>query len=71
MQISDFLVKKMLVSITFCGSLQKKLHFGWISFKQHEEFQITLSLCVQLLPRLAKPTITRKIFETNSSFHVK
>ena len=28
MQISDFLVKKCYSSITFCGFLRKKLHFG-------------------------------------------
>ena len=51
MQISDFLVKKRQSSITF---LQKSYILEGVSFEQHEEFQITLSLCVHFSEHVAK-----------------
>ena len=49
MQISDFLVKKNVSLLQlFVDPCEKSYILDGVSFEQHEEFQINLSLCVQL-----------------------
>ena len=55
MQISYFLVKKLLVFYNFLWIFAKNSYIlEGVSFEQHEEFQITLSLCVQFSEHVAK-----------------
>ena len=55
MQISDFFSKKMLVFYNFLWILGKNVGIlEGVSFEQHKEFQITLSLCVQFSEHVAK-----------------
>ena len=55
MQISDFLVKKNVSLLQlFVDPCEKSYILDGVSFEQHEEFQITLSLCVQFSEHAAK-----------------
>ena len=55
MQISDFLVKKMLFFCNFLSIIVKKgFILEIVSFELHEEFQIILSRYVQFSEHVAK-----------------
>ena len=53
-QSSDFLLKNVSFLLLFADCCEKRYILEGVSFEKHQEFQITLSLCVQVYEHVAK-----------------
>ena len=53
-QSSDYLLKNVSFLLLFADCCEKRYILEGVSFELDEEFQITLSLCVQVYEHVAK-----------------